>query len=296
MTTIAHISDVHLAPLPKLRPAELLNKRFTGFINWHLNRSDYMHRDLLVNLVTHMKALRPDFVAVTGDLINLGHPLEMEASRKWLEALGPAEKVCVVPGNHDAYVPGAHKLAREVWGEYMSGEKLDGAHYPYVRRVDDVAVIGCSSAIATPPFMAHGDFDQAQADRLDRCLQLLGKGEYFRIVLIHHPPAGDDMQAWRRGLYGAERFAEVVATSGAELVLHGHIHRSTINALRGPLGDIPVIGVAAASASAHEGEDPARYNLFKIERAGTKWQCKMTEYGYQRIGTEVSKRLHMRIY
>ncbi|MNY71738.1 hypothetical protein D3C86_2101480 [compost metagenome] len=60
---------------------------------------------------------------------------------------------------------------------------------------------------------------------------------------------------------------------------------------------MPVVGVAAASA-AQGGtlDDPARYNLFRIERSGDRgWSCTMREYGFQRLGSDIVMRLQMRI-
>jgi hypothetical protein len=63
-------------------------------------------------------------------------------------------------------------------------------------------------------------------------------------------------------------------------------------------GDVPVVGVAAAGAAQAEdgGEDPARYNLFKIERLGTAWSCTMREFGFQRLSPDIVLRLSLRIY
>lgn len=65
----------------------------------------------------------------------------------------------------------------------------------------------------------------------------------------------------------------------------------------GPKGGVPVVGVAAASANADIGHDPARYNLFTIERrsGSSAWTCSLAEYGYQRIGDEINLRLRMTI-
>src|SRR3546814_12778538 len=38
MFKLAHISDPHLGPLPPVRVAELLNKRFFGWLSWVLRR------------------------------------------------------------------------------------------------------------------------------------------------------------------------------------------------------------------------------------------------------------------
>ena len=61
---------------------------------------------------------------------------------------------------------------------------------------------------------------------------------------------------------------------------------------------MPVIGVAAAAHAQRtdDGHDPARYNLFKIERANAGWSCTMREFGFQRLGTEIVMRMQMRIY
>ena len=58
---------------------------------------------------------------------------------------------------------------------------------------------------------------------------------------------------------------------------------------------MPVVGVAAAGAAQGEdgGDDPARYNLFQIERLGTAWSCTMREFGFQRLGTDIVLRLSM---
>ena len=138
---------------------------------------------------------------------------------------------------------------------------------------------------------------QDQADRLARILKLMGEAGYFRVVLIHHPP-NQELKSYRLGLRGAELFRKQVADFGAELVLHGHTHKSSIYAIPGPGADVPVIGVAAAGTAQRENgsEDPARYNLFRIERHGVAWSCTMREFGFQRLGSEVVLRLSTRIY
>ncbi|MDB5561521.1 MAG: putative phosphohydrolase, Icc family [Hyphomicrobiales bacterium] len=297
MITLTHISDAHLTPLPAVKPLELFNKRITGYLNWKLKRRRTLDGEGLVSLATHLREQNPDFTAVTGDLVNLALDAEIVRARGWLESIGPADKVCVSPGNHDAYVPGALKRSTEVWNEYMSGETLDPSPFPYVRRIGEIAVICCSSAVPTGPWMASGIFDEEQAGRLARCLYLLGDAGYFRVVMIHHPPNLEARNP-RVGLWGGKRFRKIIAEHGAEMVLHGHTHRSTIHSIHGPGSEVPVIGVAAAGAAqgSHGGDDPARYNLFRIERTGNAWSCTMREFGFQRLGNEIVMRLQMRIY
>lgn len=295
MITLAHISDIHLSPMPELGWRDLLGKRLTGYLNWKLKRHGELNSETLGSLVSHMQAQNADFTAVTGDLVNLAMRVEIERAGAWLSALGPAEKIAVCPGNHDAYVPGALESAQDLWGEYMKGETLDESAFPFVRRIGELAVISCSSAVPTRPFLAIGRFDEQQAERLGRILHVMGEADYFRTVLIHHPP-NPELQHPSFGLKGHKLFRQVIAEHGAELVLHGHTHRSSIHSITGKGKEVPVVGVAAASA-AQGGtlDDPARYNLFRIERAGDGWTCTMREFGFQRLGSEIVMRLQMRI-
>ena len=297
MITLAHLSDVHLAPLPPIRPLELVNKRITGYLNWQMKRARTLGGDGLVKLVHHLREQRADITAVTGDLVNLALEGEYNTALNWLETLGPPEQVCVSPGNHDAYIKGQLRKGLNRWGPYVRGETVDANPFPYVRRIGEVAIISCSSAVPTLPFFATGDFDVGQEARLARILKLLGDGGYFRVVLIHHPP-NQELFHPRLGLYGARRFRRAIAEHGAELILHGHTHKSSVYAIPGPGGDVPVVGVAAAGAAQSEEvvHDPARYNLFSIQRLGTAWQCTLREFGFQRLSTDIVLRESVRIY
>ena len=298
MITLAHISDIHLSPLPPVGLRDLLGKRITGYLNWKLKRHDELNSETLASLVAHLQAQQADFTAVTGDLVNLALRFEIDRAGDWLRALGSADKVAVCPGNHDAYVPGALECAQQVWGDHMRGETLDDAAFPFLRRVGELAVISCSSAVPTRPFLAIGRFEEKQAGRLGRILKVMGEAGCFRAVMIHHPPNAE-LQHPSFGLKGHKLFREVIAEHGAELILHGHTHRSSIHSIPGKDHEVPVVGVAAASA-AQGGtlDDPARYNLFRIERTGngTGWSCTMREYGFQRLGHDIVMRLQMRLY
>jgi 3',5'-cyclic AMP phosphodiesterase CpdA len=295
MITLAHISDIHLSPMPEVGFRDLLGKRLTGYLNWKLKRHGELNSETLTSLVAHMREQNADFTAVTGDLVNLAMPFEIERAGNWLRSLGPADRVAVCPGNHDAYVPGALEAAQDDWGDYMRGETLDGAVFPFVRRIGELAVISCSSAVPTRPFLAIGKFDEAQADRLSRILKIMGEAGFYRAIMIHHPPV-QELQHPSFGLKGHKLFRDVVAQNGAELILHGHTHRSSIHSIPGLGKEVPVVGVAAASA-AQGGtlDDPARYNLFRIERNGEGWTCTMREFGFQRLGNDIVMRLQMRI-
>lgn len=155
MFRLAHISDIHLSPLPRIRYRELASKRITGYINWLRNRKNAMHGTVLDSLIADMLAQNPDHIAVTGDLVNLALNLEIDIARDWLTGLGNPDDVSVVPGNHDAYVPGALDRSCRKWEPWMRGDGIDNHDerpvFPYMRARGPVAMIGVSSARATAP-------------------------------------------------------------------------------------------------------------------------------------------------
>ena len=177
--------------------------------------------------------------------------------------------VCVSPGNHDAYVPGALGRALKRWDGYVQGETVSTQRLPlraaHRRHGDHLAA---RARCRRPPWMASGRFSANQAARLARILKLLGDGGYFRVVLIHHPPDKESCAPAARAL-GRKRFREVIAEHGAELILHGHTHKSSMHAVPGPKGEVPVVGVAAAGAAqdAAHGDDPGPLQPLQ-DRAG----------------------------
>jgi hypothetical protein len=74
----------------------------------------------------------------------------------------------------------------------------------------------------------------------------------------------------------ADRFRAAIRHAGAELVLHGHNHVTHVDAIDGPHGSVPVIGVAAASVLPTDGGKGGSYCLFEIETAD-RFSCRMAE-------------------
>lgn len=286
MFRLAHLSDVHLGPLPELSIRELASKRVTGYVNWHRNRRRAMFGDTLVNLIQDMKDEAPDHVAVTGDLVNLATKKETLAARLWLEELGAPYDVSVVPGNHDAYVPGALKRSYREWYEYMIGDNplnAIGNSFPYLRVRGKVAIFGVSTAEATAPFFATGTFRRGQALALARLLESCRATGHFRVVMIHHPPISGST-SWHKRLIGKQFFSKVIRDVGAELVLHGHTHLDTLHWLRGPEFKVPVVGVPSASQAPGGNKPAARYNLFEISGEPGAWSLIQRERGARTHG------------
>jgi len=274
--TLAHLSDLHATEVRVDSPRDVLNKRALGWLSWRRKRRKEHLREVLEALIEDLHACAPDHVGVTGDLTHLGLPAEIEAAVEWLERLGPAERVSIVPGNHDAYAGAAGAERWAPWRAYMgdadaraeaesAGDDPATRGFPWVRRIGaSAALIGVSSARPTAPLLATGVVGDAQRARLEKQLGELAAEGRTRVVLMHHPPlpAG---QSRRRQLDDAEAMRALLARAGAELVLHGHTHESHLDEVAGPHGPIPVIGVPSSSSIGHRPARRARYHLYRVE-------------------------------
>jgi 3',5'-cyclic AMP phosphodiesterase CpdA len=293
MFTLAHLSDPHLAPLPAPRWSELIGKRATGYINWQKKRRFIHDAATLATIVADIKAQTPDHVAVTGDIANIALAAEFPRGRVWLEGLGSAQDVTLVPGNHDTYVREAAIFAARQWGAYMSDDESIGG-FPFVRRRNNVALIGLSTGVPTAPFLATGWLGAKQLAGLAATLNKLRTENVFRVVLIHHPPATKAAQHKR--LLDAHVFKRVIAAHGADLLLHGHDHLHMINWLEGPNGTrVPAVGVPSASSAPGSDKDTAAYNLYRIDGTRGAWRCELISRGVASSGEVAQQKRFMLI-
>jgi 3',5'-cyclic AMP phosphodiesterase CpdA len=289
MFVLAHLSDPHLAPLPRPRLYELAGKRLGGFYNWHRNRRAVHLRAVLDRIVADLKARAVDHIAVTGDLINLSLAAEFTPARAWLDRLGPPRDVTFVPGNHDTYVRSKARHPERHWADYMRGDEMSASAqptFPFVRRRGPVALIGLSTAVPAPAFRATGQLGAPQLARFAELAERLQREGVFRVVLIHHPPVTSPERHHERLVDGAA-FLDVLKTHGAELVIHGHEHVQSLRWFDGPQGRVPVVGVPSASVTVGAKYDPAAYNLYTIDGAPGAWHCAMVSRGLASDGNGI---------
>lgn len=290
--TLAHLSDVHLGPLPRLALAHLNLKRSLGFLNWHKHRKHVHLKATLDQLTADLASQNVDHIAVTGDLANIGLPEEYAAALRWLQSLGPPERVSVVPGNHDIYTRLRNDPGHRHWRAYMMGAAetarrvspiaaSDDIAFPYVRRLGRIAIIGTNSAVETRPFYAGGRLGDAQRERLARHLEELGREGLFPIVLIHHPPLPGQAKP-TKALADAAALEELLFRHGAGLVLHGHNHVSMLESRpTSSAGTLWSVGVPSASLGRHhKTEHLARYHLLHIRSEGSSFDVELVARGF----------------
>ncbi|MFI5010825.1 MAG: metallophosphoesterase family protein [Hyphomicrobiales bacterium] len=281
MFRLAHLSDPHLGPLPAVRLRELIGKRLTGYANWRLRRRDKQDMAVLAALIADVKAQHPDHIAVTGDFANIGLASEFATTRRFLESLGTPEKVTAIPGNHDVYVAGSAEALTPAIGPWMRSDGEAQPSFPFLKRRGRVALIGLSTGVPTPFFVAAGRLGAPQIERLDALLANLATERAIRIILIHHPP--HERGAGRlRHLTDGARLRATLARRGCEAVLHGHNHRASLASLPGPSAPIPVIGAPSASAHPSRSHRPGWWQIDIDEEAPAEKAVSARLRGYDR--------------
>ncbi len=305
MFILAHLSDLHVTQLGGAPPLALLNKRFFGWLSWTLRRARAHRPEVVEALIDDLEGQAPDHIAVTGDLTNVALEQEFRAAERWLARIGNPERVSLVPGNHDAYVRIEAARSWNRWVDFMGSDSApaetrhatspaidslpaSAIEFPTLRIRGPVALVGLCSALPTALFRATGRLGPGQITRLGRMLEELRARDLFRIVLIHHPPTDRDV-APRRRLVDSAALREVFRKAGAELVLHGHVHRTRWSEIQGPDGVIPVAGVRSASDIGEKEDKRAQYHLYRIERGGRPGngpgaRIHVSIRGYQRAG------------
>ncbi len=178
---IAHISDMHAG-------------------------SQYFVPNLMDRAVIELNELKPNIVAVTGDLTNEGFKQEYLLAKSYLDKI-QCDDLVVVPGNHDARNVG-----------YVHFEELFGSRQS-VSHKDGISVVGVDSS---EPDLDHGTIGR---HRYDWLREQFAPAADFRVFVLHHhllPVPGTGRE--RNMVYDAGDALEVLQECDVNLVLSGHKH------------------------------------------------------------------------
>jgi 3',5'-cyclic AMP phosphodiesterase CpdA len=188
MRTIVHLSDLHFG---RVNPS------------------------LLDPLLTVVRDVAPDVVAISGDLTQRARSYQFQQARSFLDAL-PKPQI-VVPGNHD--IPLHNLFARFL--EPLTKYKLyitDDLQPVY--EDEEVAIVGVNTARSLT--FKGGRINETQVSRLREKFCSFGE-EVVKVVVTHHPfdlPEGHH----ERDLVGRAQMAMTgLAECGADLFLAGHL-------------------------------------------------------------------------
>jgi 3',5'-cyclic AMP phosphodiesterase CpdA len=273
MFRLAHISDTHVLSPEGVHWRELLfNKRITGWANTRLRRGR-VHRRRYLEAVLDA-ASRADHLVVTGDVTNLALESEYREARRLFDRGAGAAEISIIPGNHDLYLPSISREGRfeRHFGPFVRSElpelgaRVAAGFYPFVRLRGPAAIIGLSSAVPRPPFIAAGSLGHAQLQALGAILEHPEVTRRVPVVLVHHPPVDsrNRLLRVRDGLADAAPLRRFLATLSRGLVLFGHLHVR----VRCRFGALDVVCASGAALDHPDDSVRAGYNLYEIDDDG----------------------------
>ena len=265
--TFAHISDLHLPFEPHLTLSQRLSKRQLSVWSWR-RRHAVQSGEVLAALTQDLRAHAVDQVLVTGTTaMNVDFSQRMNDALLPYLTLVPADRISLVPGNHDALVP---VPAADGLGRWAAWTRLQQG-WPFVHRVGEVSLIGLNSALPTAPLLARGRLGAAQLSRLEHILSTEGTAGNLRIVMLHHPAAAGAI-GWRKALADGAELRAVLRRSGAELLLHGHARGARLDMIPGPREAIPSLCVPSSTALPNPQDQGARWHRLRlIGDAADRW-------------------------
>jgi 3',5'-cyclic AMP phosphodiesterase CpdA len=235
MRTIVHLSDIHFG---RVEPRTI------------------------EPLLTAIRGLTPDLVAVSGDLTQRARRSQFAEARAFLDRL--SFPLLVVPGNHD--VPLYNLAARflDPFGRYRRAITRDLAP---VHDDGEVIAVGMNSARSLP-FHGGGRVNEEQVARAAARLRAAPR-DAVKIVVTHHPfdlPAGHGDEH----LIGRSDMAmQELAAAGADVFLAGHLHVSHVghSAERYQIAGHSALVVQAGTLSTRERGEMGTFNVLRVERS-----------------------------
>jgi 3',5'-cyclic AMP phosphodiesterase CpdA len=251
---IAHYSDVHITSRRLgWRWRDTLGKRVGGIINLRLLGRGYRFRQaaaVAATLLHDVIERKPDHVVFSGDATTMAFDSEMtEAAAALGVGRDDMPPGLAVPGNHDYYtlVSALTGTFEQHFAPWQTGQRIDGAKYPFAQQVGPIWLIGVNSASHNFwMWDASGRVGYHQMRRLERLLAELPPGP--RVLVTHYPARleGHRQEIRWRKLHDCDELIRVAAAGGVGLWLHGHRHRTYFVP---PSPEVPFPMLCAGSAT-----------------------------------------------
>jgi 3',5'-cyclic AMP phosphodiesterase CpdA len=183
----------------------------------HFGRND--KPESIEALAALIEQVQPELVIASGDLTHRGLRGQHEKAAAFLRGLGLP--LVVIPGNHDIPYTFPKRFTR-TWSEF---ERIWETTEPFYRS-DSVVVAGLNSV---RPWRHQSG--RLRDDQVRRAHELLADGApdgAYRIVTLHHHLLGAPWRSRKKPVAKRNRVLAGLVEAGADLILAGHIHQSTV--------------------------------------------------------------------
>lgn len=215
----------------------------TQFGMYEDNTSFEKETELYEKAVIHINRLKPDFVVITGDLINKPDSKEQLAEFKRITAkITPDIPVYLTPGNHDV---------KNEPDKLSIKQYLKNFHYQWFSfEHKGSRFIGVNSSVIKTNL---SKYERKQFNFIKKELKK-SKAAIHKLVFCHYPffnSKFDENEGYSNiGLENRKKYLDLFADNGVDAVFAGHLHDNneveykdmqliTTCAVGKPLGDAP---------------------------------------------------------
>jgi 3',5'-cyclic AMP phosphodiesterase CpdA len=176
----------------------------------------------------------PELVVASGDLTHRNKPQQHERAARFLRSLG--RPLLAIPGNHD--IP--------VWPPWRFTKTFDAFLRVWpetepVYRSDQIIACGLNSV--RPWKQQGGALRRTQIEHVAQTFREAPAGA-LRLVAVHHQLMGAPWRTRKRTIANRSSVLGGLVDAGAELIVSGHVHQSSI-------GERREFEVLAASTRVH---------------------------------------------
>jgi len=241
-------ATVELVPSRKTRLAKLHERndlKIVQFSDIHIEDGGDFRPDLLEKLIEETNELKPDLIAMAGDLTGEGYQTEFEAAKEYLDRLECKNRIQIM-GNHDARNVG-YRYFEDIFGPRNGSQTIttsDGS---------EAKIVYLDS---TKPDIDDGEVGREYYAWIDSEFRDWDKGP--KILMIHHhilavPGTGRDSNILR----DAGDVMALLREVKVDLVLSGHRHVPYFWSISG----VRVIHSGTGSTGRIRGNIGACYNI-----------------------------------
>ncbi len=229
--SIIHLSDLHYS-VPKLKIADLHNKRTIGVINERFIKKSYGRDQQRERLLKNIAEKEWDLLCITGDFSNLSYEKEFQKAKSQLELYFGGREIVVLAGNHDRYIKKAarEELFEQYFKEYIifnwSKKKEYSIHTKTI--LDKFLLVFFDMSVPRPWFSSRGSLSPNFFKEYQQKIRTPENKHKEKIGFGHYPlfiPDGKREKFWRK-LTQAKKLASFLLEDSFLAYCHGHIHYS----------------------------------------------------------------------